>query len=147
MFPDLLQSVLSLLRMEKKNNMMVERTLLRLTRLMSSLCTEIYSPTTNSWRTDATLGIPRTYHSSAVLVPDGRVFIAGGGLCGGCSINHLDAEMYSPNYLFNADGSPATRPEITASPTTVGMLLSFSCFFPLDAVYLESVWHRGTRNS
>ena len=55
-----------------------------------------------------------------MLVPDGRVFVGGGGYCGGCVVNHLDAEMYSPPYLFNADGSPAARPTISLSAATVG---------------------------
>jgi galactose oxidase len=37
----------------------------------------------------------------------------GGGLCGGCSSNHLDFEILSPPYLYNADGiTLATRPSI-----------------------------------
>ena len=46
---------------------------------------------------------------------DGRVFVAGGGLCDttpGC-VNHQDAEIYSPPYLFNAAGNLATRPQIS----------------------------------
>ena len=90
---------------------------------------EIFNPTTQTWRTDASTAIARTYHSVAVLVPDGRVFVAGGGLCdGGCGINHLDAEMFSPNYLFNPDGSPASRPSISVSSSTVGTQLYTSLF-------------------
>jgi galactose oxidase len=43
------------------------------------------------------------------------VFTGGGGLCGKCSANHLDAEIFSPPYLFAADGSLAPRPTITVS--------------------------------
>ena len=63
-------------------------------------------------------GAPRTYHSVAVLMKDGRVFSGGGGLCGGsdaCDVNHFDAQLFSPPYLFNADDSPAARPTITVS--------------------------------
>jgi hypothetical protein len=60
---------------------------------------------------------PRNYHSTAVLLPDGRVFVGGGGQCGGCATNHLNAEIYSPPYLFNG-GSPAKRPTITRAPPT-----------------------------
>lgn len=85
---------------------------------------EVWDPMTQNWRTDALLSNPRTYHSSSVLLPDGRVFVGGGGLCGNCGVNHPDAEIYSPNYLFNANGSPATRPTITLSKTSVGVLPS-----------------------
>ena len=61
---------------------------------------------------------PRTYHSTALLLPDARVFVGGGGLCGACGINHADAEIFSPPYLFNPDGSPAARPGITSVPTS-----------------------------
>lgn len=78
---------------------------------------------TQTWSGDASAAIPRTYHSSAVLLPDARVFVGGSGLCGGCAVNHLDAEIFSPNYLFNPDGSPAARPTITVSAGSVGTFL------------------------
>ena len=81
---------------------------------------ELWNPVTQEWTTVSSSAVPRTYHSSAVLVPDGRVFVGGGGLCGGCGVNHLDAEMYSPPYLFNADGSAAARPSITLSANNAG---------------------------
>jgi galactose oxidase len=43
---------------------------------------------------------------------------AGGGLCGGCDANHKDFEILTPPYLFNSDGSLATRPSIQSSPAT-----------------------------
>lgn len=81
---------------------------------------EIYDPLTNSWADTAPMQVPRTYHSVAILMPDARVFIGGGGLCGDCDgkdVNHLDAEIYSPPYLFNANGTLATRPVINAPET------------------------------
>ena len=42
---------------------------------------------------------------------------AGGGACGaGCGANHLDGQIFSPPYLFAANGSLAPRPAITAAP-------------------------------
>jgi hypothetical protein len=35
-------------------------------------------------------------------------------------------EIYQPAYLFNADGSLATRPSLTAAPATVGYGQSFT---------------------
>jgi galactose oxidase len=50
------------------------------------------------------------------LLPDGRVFSGGGGLCGSCTTNHLDGQIYSPPYLFNPDGTARIRPVITSAP-------------------------------
>ncbi len=85
------------------------------------LVPEIWNPTTQQFNLLAPMQIPRTYHSTAILLADGRVFVGGGGQCGvGCPNNHLDAEILSPPYLFNADGSLATRPVISSSPATAG---------------------------
>tara|TARA_R110000868_G_scaffold90110_1_gene250370 strand:- start:1621 stop:5709 length:4089 start_codon:yes stop_codon:yes gene_type:complete len=82
------------------------------------LTAELYNPDTNSWRTVAGMATPRTYHSVGILMVDGRVFVGGGGLCDGSNpdecVNHFDAEIYSPPYLFNSNGTLATRPTIDA---------------------------------
>lgn len=79
---------------------------------------EIFDPRTESFKTVAQMKVPRTYHSVALLMKDGRVWAAGGGLCFGCSANHNDFEIMTPPYLLNADGSAATRPVIQASPSS-----------------------------
>jgi galactose oxidase len=71
--------------------------------------------------------IPRNYHSVAILLPDGRVFSGGGGLCGnGCTTNHPDGQIYSPPYLFNANGTARQRPVIDTLPanTTTGSTIT-----------------------
>ena len=78
---------------------------------------ELWDPATENFTVLPAHKIPRTYHSIALLMLDGRVFTGGGGLCGGCSTNHLDAEIYSPGYLFNPDGTAATRPVISSIST------------------------------
>jgi galactose oxidase len=54
--------------------------------------------------------------------------LTGGGLCGGCSANHLDFEILSPPYLYNGDGTTlATRPSIqsmSSSSATAGGTIS-----------------------
>jgi Domain of unknown function (DUF1929)/F5/8 type C domain len=87
----------------------------------------------NDWQTMAAnpSGIPRVYHSIALLLPDARVLIGGGGLPGAVGeqgagspgtnqfrgYGHPDAEIYSPPYLFNSSGQPAPRPSITSIQT------------------------------
>ncbi|MDO6472171.1 PKD domain-containing protein [Maribacter sp. 1_MG-2023] len=81
---------------------------------------ELYTPSPGSgpgtWETVATMEKARTYHSVAILLTDGRVFVGGGGLCDGTldCVNHFSAEIYSPPYLFNPLGDLATRPSITS---------------------------------
>ncbi len=74
---------------------------------------EIYDPETNIWTLLAPMTIPRRYHATAILMTDGRILTAGGGLCN-CAANHSDMQIYSPPYLFNSDGSLATRPALSA---------------------------------
>ncbi len=89
------------------------------------LTPELWDPDTGLWQQMADMSVPRNYHSVALLIPDGRVFSAGGGLCS-CSADHADAQLYSPPYLFAADGSPAPRPAISAAPTAVRNGQSFA---------------------
>ena len=88
---------------------------------------ELYTPSPSggagTWRTVAGMQVPRTYHSVAILMTDGRVFVGGGGLCDGTPdcVNHFSAEIYSPPYLFGASGNLASRPVITSvSGNTLG---------------------------
>ncbi|MBM3767308.1 MAG: DUF1929 domain-containing protein, partial [Acidobacteria bacterium] len=76
---------------------------------------EMWNPTTGLWRTLPSMAEPRGYHFLAILLRDGRVWAGGGGLCG-CVADHLNGQIYSPGYLFNADGSAANRPQINLAP-------------------------------
>jgi hypothetical protein len=78
----------------------------------SVLPVEIWNPISKTWREGAEISVPRNYHSIALLLPDGRVLSAGGGLCN-CLADHQDAQIYSPAYLFNDDGSLADRPTLS----------------------------------
>ncbi len=77
---------------------------------------EMYDPASNTWTVLSAMSKPRIYHSTALLMPDGRVWVAGGGQCGSlCGINQLSAEIYSPPYLYKGG-----RPTIdTALPQSV----------------------------
>jgi hypothetical protein len=82
--------------------------------------------------------VTRQYHSTALLLPDGRVLSSGGGICGTCDqVGYLakNAEIFTPPYLFKKDGSGqlAARPEISQAPTTVGHGGSFQISTPSAA--------------
>lgn len=79
------------------------------------LSAELYHSDTNMFTTVASMQIPRTYHSAGILLNDGRIFYGGGGLCGNCgNLNHKDAQIYSPPYLFDSNGDLAARPSLSA---------------------------------
>ena len=84
----------------------------------SVLPPELWDPATETFTQLPIIGAPRNYHSVALLLPDARVLSAGGGLCGGCATNHPNAQILTPHYLLNDDGSAATRPVINTAPAT-----------------------------
>jgi len=90
---------------------------------------EIWNPARGVWRQVASNAVNRGYHSTSVLLPDGRVLHAGSG-------NALDdngmpwpdernAEYYSPPYLFNG-----ARPTISSAPNPIGYGQSFTVGTP-----------------
>ena len=86
-----------------------------------------WDPATGRFTRLSAMQTPRPYHSVAILLLDGRVFVGGGGLCGTwCTVNHPDAEILTPPYLLNANGTLAPRPAITSAPagTTFGNTIS-----------------------
>lgn len=74
---------------------------------------EIWDAATERWSTMASMQVPRSYHSTALLLPDGRVLIAGSGRLPGVT-DQLTGEIFSPPYLFRGP-----RPVITSVPKTV----------------------------
>jgi len=74
---------------------------------------ELFDPVTETWRLGAAQQEYRAYHSTALLLPDGRVVSAGDDYNGG--IDQDTAEIYSPPYLFQGLGS---RPVIDQAPLT-----------------------------
>ncbi|MDF0676493.1 MAG: DUF1929 domain-containing protein [Nitrospira sp.] len=75
---------------------------------LARLQAESYDPATGQWQLMATATIPRLYHSTALLLPDGRVVTAGGNPEGGHSVTweppdpeeEMRLEVFSPPYLF-----------------------------------------------
>ena len=93
---------------------------------------ELWNPATESWTTMAREVVGRTYHSAALLLPDGRVLSSGSGEGGGVSYENsqFTAQVFSPPYLFNADGTPARRPIITSAPARISYGASFDVESP-----------------
>ncbi|WP_322921458.1 LamG-like jellyroll fold domain-containing protein [Nocardioides renjunii] len=88
---------------------------------------EIWNPDAPSGQQWTEVEIPyehaRLYHSVALLLPDGRIMIGGGGAPG--PHNYTDVEYYSPAYLFDGD-EPAVRPVVTNAPRKIGYDGTFS---------------------
>lgn len=105
---------------------------------------ELWDPATGAWCLMAASpsGRPRVYHSTAILLPDATVLVAGGGLplAGGEKVpgtnetcidgqdrsvacrtaGHTEAEIFSPPYLYTSSGELAPRPSINYAPTGIG---------------------------
>jgi hypothetical protein len=97
----------------------------------ASLSADLYDPdpTKNSFSSAGANVYPRLYHSNSLLLPDATVLVVGGNPARGTYEQHM--EIYSPAYLFNPDGTPATRPAITSvSPGTIAYGSSFQVATP-----------------
>jgi galactose oxidase len=86
---------------------------------------ELWDPKTGQWTMLAAEQADRCYHSTAVLLPDGRVLSAGGGefllnegtpqqVANNPQDTHYDAQVFSPPYLFKGP-----QPQITSAPDAV----------------------------
>jgi hypothetical protein len=99
---------------------------------------ELWSPVTETWTTMSAMQVPRLYHSTALLLPDGRVMVAGGGRNDGVGApnsprDKFSGEIYSPPYLFRGP-----RPTITSAPATATYAASMFVATP-DATAIASV--------
>ena len=80
---------------------------------------ELWKPATKAWSLMARENAGRTYHSTTLLLPDARVLSGGSGEGGGVDYanSQLTLQVFSPPYLYNADGTLASRPAISSAPT------------------------------
>ncbi len=94
----------------------------------TQLYPEMWDPVTGQWEVLAPHAKPRNYHSTVMLLKDGRVAAMGSGLCGNCATNQQNGEIFEPPYLFTVDGTRAARPAIASGPAeaVAGDALSFS---------------------
>ena len=87
----------------------------------------IWDPDTGLW-TLGTAGVnARLYHSSALLLPDARVLIGGGGAPG--PLTNLNVEIFTPPYLLDPTGALMPRPSIVLAPDSIQVGHSFSVGF------------------
>jgi hypothetical protein len=110
---------------------------------------ELWNPVTETWTTLAAMQTPRSYHSTAALLPDGRVLV--GGSEAAPPLDKIDQrvfEIFSPPYLFKGP-----RPTITDAPTTVTYGETFIVETPqgtdiahVNWVRLSSVTHAFNQN-
>jgi hypothetical protein len=102
---------------------------------------EMWDPATETWTTMASAQLQRLYHSSIVLLPDGRLVTMGGD-------GVTQVEVYEPPYLF-----AGTRPTITSAPSSAGHGQSFFVQTPnagsiaqVTLIALPSVTHAFNMN-
>jgi hypothetical protein len=84
---------------------------------------ELFDPVTETWSVMAPQTADRIYHSTALLLPDGRVLSAGSD--GPKNALSQTAEIFSPPYLFKG-----TRPTIATVPSSVRYGQTFTIATP-----------------
>lgn len=77
--------------------------------------------------------VPRTYHSSTLLLPDGRVMTMGGDDAGDGF--EMRVEVFSPPYLHQG-----VRPVITAAPSSIAYSTSYVVSATATGATLASAW-------
>jgi hypothetical protein len=94
------------------------------------LTPELYNPNTGEWTVMAPQIVPRAYHSTAALLPDGRVISAGTNDRGSMQQTY---EIFSPPYLYKG-----ARPTISATPPPLAYGANFTITTP-DAASITRV--------
>ena len=85
---------------------------------------EIWDPISGNWKRGASGAVARLYHSTALLLPDASVLVAGGGNPG--PLFNDNAEIYYPPYLYDAAGALAQRPVVASAPSFLEIGQGFS---------------------
>jgi hypothetical protein len=77
---------------------------------------ELFDPVTETFRLDSRINHPRMYHSSSLLLPSGRVALAGNTVHWnpGNPVEDESVEVYTPDYLLRG-----SQPVLTIAPATV----------------------------
>jgi hypothetical protein len=85
---------------------------------------ETFDPVAQTWTPSGSEAYARMYHSSALLLPDGTVWVAGSNPTRDWWEPHM--EIYKPPYLFTSTGAAAARPAISTVPAVVGYGQTFT---------------------
>ena len=99
---------------------------------------ELWDPDTGLWSTMASAKVKRLYHSTALLLPDGRVLSAGGGKpppTNGTGSDNYNVEIYSPPYLFTG-----VRPTIETSPASLAYDTTVPSHHGRERYQRQSAW-------
>lgn len=98
---------------------------------------------TERWSQWSRMSHQRLSHSTAVLLLDGRLLSVGSGEPAATGqFNDNTAEIFSPPYLFNADGTRATRPSISGVPISVSYRQTFTVETPDAGSIAKVTWIR-----
>jgi galactose oxidase-like protein/fibronectin type III domain protein len=97
------------------------------------LPSEIWNPTTQTWSVVASTGATRGYHSTAILMPDATVLVAGSGHANPGLAGQSSAQIYSPAYL-----SKGARPTIASAPAAASYGATLPVTTP-DAASISAV--------
>ncbi|GAB4578210.1 MAG: hypothetical protein Fur0022_09440 [Anaerolineales bacterium] len=98
---------------------------------------EVWNPATGTWTLLAAADRFRGYHSTAILLPDGRVLTGGGGHPDPETGPEYNFEIFYPPYLFNGP-----RPTIASAPEVVTYAQTFSVQSPDAADIQQVTWIR-----
>jgi hypothetical protein len=105
------------------------------------LAAEMWDPATEQWKALAHMTHYRVYHSTALLLPDGRVLSVGSGAPAAAGLtDDFTAEIFTPPHLFNADGTLTSRPVITAAPTSVTYNQAFAVQMSAATTVSKVTW-------
>jgi hypothetical protein len=109
----------------------------------ASLNADLYDPATNTFSPAGALTYPRLDHTVTLLLPDATVWVAGNqgppaDAAQTVTFEH-HMEIYQPAYLFNKDGSLATRPVISSAPTDMAAGNSYTVDLNVAGSEISSV--------
>jgi len=95
---------------------------------------EQWDPGSGRWSTLASAAVVRNYHSATVLLPNGAVLTAGGGVPGGTDgpPANFNAEVFYPPYLFRSDNGQSRLADRPRVRSISGKRFSYGSSFQIE---------------